>query len=601
MSKALGGTSYLDVLRPDPGWEVDLALLASYSSDLVVMVASMLALAGLDDERGSGSKVDFASAHERLAGRLQFLVQSGRMSRPRVKPPVLGIMDRFVTMIDADERKGSWHPKIALVRYTHDEAELAQWRLWIGSRNLTRDSSYDLGLSFLSTDEDDGNTAGGVADLGRVLAELSGVTRYSPSAVYRELQTIRWQSPSGCRLSSVELRHGSGPYELPTCPDGLKELLVISPFLDGAVVRSLGSWGERGTTRLLLSTRGALAPLLKQAQKPTDGFDQLLFRDSPDVDPEVEQQGSDQDEAEEVLRGLHAKAIGAKTASGNVLWMGSPNATARAWSGQNTEVFAKLEIEDDIYQQLRDFVVDSEILPVDITDVIEPDPREEVLAETRRAVSATWDAHLHMEFGVPVLTGRVPFNPIGSPVEMEIGLLTSTLMQCPRDVDTLRLGTLPEHLLTEFVAVRITLDELSEEWILQAKFAEGLPAGRDQAALAHHLSPRVFLEWIRSLLHLDTIGDGGGDWDEAPSPPKRASRPSPGETPWWAPSLEEVLRAWSRNPEALDEVDRKLKAYGRYIRAHGQEEVDKEHLAIFEQFSKTWQLVRGELGGENHA
>lgn len=47
---------YLDALRPEPGWHVEHALLASYSADLVALVAVLLALAGLDDDRGSGSK-----------------------------------------------------------------------------------------------------------------------------------------------------------------------------------------------------------------------------------------------------------------------------------------------------------------------------------------------------------------------------------------------------------------------------------------------------------------------------------------------------------------------------------------------------------------
>lgn len=60
---------FLDCLRPDVGWSVDQCVIATYSADLVAIVAAMLALAGLDDDRGSGSKVDFAIAHERLRRR----------------------------------------------------------------------------------------------------------------------------------------------------------------------------------------------------------------------------------------------------------------------------------------------------------------------------------------------------------------------------------------------------------------------------------------------------------------------------------------------------------------------------------------------------
>jgi hypothetical protein len=57
MSKHWSGLPYLDTLRPELGWIVDRAILATYSADLVAVVAALLALAGLDDDRGSGSKI----------------------------------------------------------------------------------------------------------------------------------------------------------------------------------------------------------------------------------------------------------------------------------------------------------------------------------------------------------------------------------------------------------------------------------------------------------------------------------------------------------------------------------------------------------------
>jgi hypothetical protein len=65
--------SYLDALRPEPGWETEFAFLASYSADLVALVAVLLALAGLDDDRGSGSKVDLATALDRLKDRVRLV------------------------------------------------------------------------------------------------------------------------------------------------------------------------------------------------------------------------------------------------------------------------------------------------------------------------------------------------------------------------------------------------------------------------------------------------------------------------------------------------------------------------------------------------
>src|SRR5437016_2739214 len=74
--------SYLDAIRPDPGWRTEHAFLASYSADLVALVAALLALAGLDDDRGSGSKVDFANTVDQLADKVRLISQAGRLMAP---------------------------------------------------------------------------------------------------------------------------------------------------------------------------------------------------------------------------------------------------------------------------------------------------------------------------------------------------------------------------------------------------------------------------------------------------------------------------------------------------------------------------------------
>jgi len=123
MSKLWGGLPYLDVLRPDYGQVVDYALLSTYSADLVAVVASLLALSGLDDDRGSGSKVDFANAYDQLKDRVRILVQAGQLGVPSKKLPVLVLLDRFIKEIQLTSN-GVWHPKLALVKFKSDpEAE----------------------------------------------------------------------------------------------------------------------------------------------------------------------------------------------------------------------------------------------------------------------------------------------------------------------------------------------------------------------------------------------------------------------------------------------------------------------------------------------
>ena len=596
MTKNVQGLSYLTAIRPDPGWETDLCLVTSYSSDMVVLVATMLALAGLDDDRGSGSKVDFASAHEKLSGRLRFLVQAGRMSAPKVKQAILGIMDRFVCEIKHDERVRSWHPKLTLVRYVNPNQELVQWRFWIGSRNLTRDNSYDLGLLLVANPDEEGAQVPGIGDIGNFLSETAGFTQQTRTSIRSELERASWVAPVGINLRQIEFRHDGVLAGLPKIPEGLAELLVVSPFLDGRVIRSLGKLGSATTKRLLLSSRSSLSVLLHQSQQPMKGFEQLLYMDAPDIDAEISEAEKGQEEAEQIFRGLHAKLICAKLQQGARVWLGSANATTRGWQGSNTEAIAVLDVSDELYDELREFVSKGRILSEDDLDSVEPDLHEGLLEEARKKIVSEWKTRLVFENGVPLLTSETALNPGIPNVNMKVGLLTSNTVNCPRDVKSLNLPPVPTYQFTEFVLVQLSIDEFNTEWVQKVDLVDGIPKDRDQRALARHLSPRIFLEWIRSLLHSDYVGDGGGRWDEEIKPINRAGENSVMATPWWAPSLEEVLRAWSRNPDSIRSVDKKLKAYVKFIGEQGNGDGDTNNdSSVLQEFATTWTVIRTEL------
>src|SRR5262245_30622708 len=88
--------AFLDSLRPESGWSVKCAILASYSADLPSIGAALLALAALDNERGSGTKADLAEAIERLRGKVRIVIQRGRLARPKRVPVIAGILDQFL-------------------------------------------------------------------------------------------------------------------------------------------------------------------------------------------------------------------------------------------------------------------------------------------------------------------------------------------------------------------------------------------------------------------------------------------------------------------------------------------------------------------------
>jgi hypothetical protein len=593
----LNNISFLDAIRPDQGWEVELALVTSYSSNLAVLVATMLALAGVDDEKGSGSRVDFASAYEKLRGKLKFLVQGGRLKMPKGKNRVLGIMDTFVTIITTNEKKWSWHPKVSFIKYSNSEHGLVEWRIWIGSRNLTKDCSWDLGILLVSHAGQDEVVIPGIVDLGASLVERSRLQGINTEKIKKELSSLSFSRPTGIKeVRKVELRRDGNNAGLPTPPENMRELIVVSPFIDPETIEKLGHWGGTGTRRILLSTFSSLMTI--KDRKPTAGFDHLLFLAEPDPEEVEEDSESTVDNMEIITRGLHAKIICTKSTDGARMWIGSANATTRAWDGINTEAIMEMDIEESLYEQLRIFISNGNVFSQNGLSDDAGDPEKEFLEDIHKTISATWAAKLEIIGGNISLSNPAPFHPGIPGIEIEVGLITSVMVKCQPFEKHIPLLQVAESQYTEFISVRLSKGELQAEWIEMAAWDPPLTLDRDHRALAKYLTPRVFLEWIRSLLLSDYPGDGGGDWDYN-NPPGEGQNNKAADIPWWAPTLEEVLRAWMRNPSSLTEIDRKLKIYEKYAAEHN-ENIGSEDIRIFEQFCAMWNIVSRELKKDSH-
>ena len=130
-------------------------------------------------------------------------------------------------------------------------------------------------------------------------------------------------------------------------------------------------------------------------------------------------------------------------------------------------------------------------------------------------------------------------------------------------------------------------------WLQRTPLDPPLGASRDHRALAHYLDPRTFLLWIRSILTSDALSDGGGDWDDEPlrpPPPPRSARPD-----WWAPTLEDVLKAWSRDPGKVREADRKVRRYLDFMEHKAPEGQAEKEREVLEQFRSIWGVLRSQL------
>ena len=586
--------SLLEAIRPEYGWKTDYAVFGSYSADPIVLVAVLLALAGRDDDRGSGSAVDLADTIEELRRRVVFLVQKGRMSVPIKAQTVLKVLDNFVREVPCDESSESWHPKVALVRQSSEDQKQHCWRFWMGSRNLSRDRSWDVGFLLVGAVEKTGREVPGLIDAAKLLWNMEGLNQSDIKDRAKELRHVNWVYPPGCKVEEIMFLHPKTiDRQFMIEPKCLDSLLVVSPFLDGNIVKILGKWGSK-TNRTLLSTHLALSRIAAQKEnllKKCFNKDNVLYmsecrEDEILVVPGEEEAIEDKSEdAEEDHIGLHAKIILVSHKGHTTVWLGSPNATERAWK-KNYEIVARLSLHKDLAKEIITFVKGANVF--DARD-LKPEPvlkEQDIIESAYKQVVSRWQVR---QKDWTLYTDRPP-HPDNPKVMLEVGTFSGDLVQWPRKTKILKLHRESPSIETEFVQVRISLKKANRVWLQKAPLDSPPGLTRDRNAVATILSPNVFLKWIKSIL--DDLPPGGETWDGQRNHTKRPSNPER-----YVPTMEDILKAWTRKPSILKMLDTRMKAYMRFVRASSGKSKDKEML-LLEDFEKMWKNIRSELCGE---
>ena len=599
----------LEALRPPPGWRTDRAILSAYSAEPRVLVSLLLALAGRDDDSGSGSRVALARTLDELRGRVAFVLQRGRIAAPNAPPRVLAILDRFVREAPWDEGGASgrsWHAKLALVRLVASDDGTAppQWRFWLGSRNFTLDTSWDIALSLetVPPGSSGGQTLEGIEQVAVRLAEHADETaRWQP--LISELAQTRWNVPRGLTLRRIALMLPEDTDRgFPSSPSKVRRVLAVAPFLDGGTVRRLRSWTDR--TRTLLSTAPELGKLSSQRAKPLKGFELLTLpgtREESEAPPDEDSAPLD---ASLDTRSLHAKLLWAEHAGGATLWLGSPNLTRRAWT-RNAEAFAEIGVRlrggaqaaKALYEGLETFRnMARPVDPEELEDETPEDDDRERLEAARRQVAARLCARQRHDENKTTIIEAVewPPHPEDPHISLLVGRLGGTMVRWARDAIAVALPKADASADADLVSVRVSLNDQSLSWTQLVPFDPPLPATRDSDILREYVGAFGVLSWIRDVLD-DTIdSDGGGPWDKKPARRPR-TRPPRVPTATDVPTVEQVLRAWIRDPARLDSVDRILSTVATSPAATEDDAEARRHL---EAFSRSWKTLRAGLTGE---
>lgn len=618
--------AWLDRLRPPPGWRTDRAVLSTYSAHLSVVAASLLALEGQDaddDASAPGTRVGLGRALSRLRGRVHVIVQAGRVTAGASKPsPIVALLDRFLIECPWDESAGptgkSWHAKFALVRQVPVDAAhqrgASRWVFLMGSRNLTKDVSWDLGLHLCAeaTDQDmpAGHERKPVAGIPSLLEGLvaepflkDALTAWE--ARQPELRSRRWSIPAGLDVKKLAM----GPFgepgaAFPRIPKEARRVIAVAPFVDAVTAAKIAKSGADKCERILVSTAAQLANFSERDWKKLEGLKCQVL-------PETRYGNEPDGEEEELIGldqvGLHAKFLLASQGREHTLWLGSPNLTQRAW-GRNAECYVQVALErrqsgKEVLAGIDAFLSMTSPYEPPTGDAGAEEAEQSSVEDCRtQVVQALGDACQLEEQGRTFLETsalvdmkwpeglQVSWAPL-SVKDMQPLVLTRRRSEWP--------GGQALHTRSDLLRFTLTMGEESTSWVQCVTWNPPLGADRDIEALRTYMGPAQSLAWLADVLQGKRVSEGGGPWDDEqddeydkPASRKRArGRSSKADQP----TLEQMLRYWLSGNGSAEEIEHILAVWqrqGKVTAATKDDNTNKDDVAHLQALSRAWAVIK---------
>ena len=264
---------YGQILAPPAGYNLDFAVGTTYSLNLDALVGASLAL-GLSEETDSelmNNPVCLLEALRSTGDNVALFCEGGQIHMPNRVTPLYILLEKMVFSVKTPKRKGiaaypSFHPKFWLIRYRNNDGDL-RYRVIVLSRNLTFDRNWDIAYymdGHVTEDTTDKNEP--VCDFLRYLAaqlpntesgkdkarKIRALIRELPNVIFEPAEKAFYDYefiPNGVRRAS------GGVYqfdETDLFKDTFHEILIISPFLSGGVIRD---FNDRNTRSLINDAR----------------------------------------------------------------------------------------------------------------------------------------------------------------------------------------------------------------------------------------------------------------------------------------------------------------------------------------------------------
>jgi hypothetical protein len=576
----------------------DQGLATTFTLDPVTLLGVPLHLTWLASQQDSSiltNTIQLLESLQRVSKRLTVFADRGRMHVPAQANALFALLEDAIIEVRAP-RGGCFHPKIWLLRFVDADGAVLL-RLGVLSRNLTSDRSWDLSLvlegtpkrSYVAANREFGMLIKGLP--GWAVGEVDAERRAQVGQLADEFRRTTWDLPGRWEeLSFHVLGNKAGPWDLGGAREA-DDLAVISPFLTPGALELLLKSARRPVA--LVSRPDTLAALPATVREK---FKRCLI-----LDEAAETDNGEEPEHRDTF-GLHAKAVLMRRGWYTHLFVGSANATNAAMVDvSNVEVMVELKGRHSQVGHIE-HLLDREVgfagVLTDFDPQTEVDPEEAARAQVEAALEK-----VQLAVAKAKLTVRCTVDAAGdwkltlsseAPIALDgVAARAWPLSLMPdqgADAQALGvgelvvLGVVATADVTGLVGFELALDGMARRFALNLP-VDGLPEGRDAAILRRVVHNREgFLRYLRLLLGMtatgyavdDEYGSGGSaTWN-------RSVGGAEGSL------LEDLVRAWSREPARLRDVQRVVER----LRVHTEE----DGAVIPPDFEALWSVFELALG-----
>ena len=345
--------NYSQILKPPSGYKVESAVGTTYSLDLATLVASSISLGLVEDTTQEilNNPICILSALQKISDKIVVFCEAGQIKMPKQASPLSILLDKMIVPVALEydnkiKRFPAFHPKTWLVTYSNDQNERL-YRFIVLSRNLTFDRSWDMAVTLdgFKTDVNKNPTKPIVDFLKFLYQQIqpgssSDKKKELVKAVVEDVASVKFELDDkrfdGFQILPLGISNKYNINDEAMNWDTYHELLVISPFLTGSVIKSFNA-EERGLTgakRTLITRKAALSEL---QNGEADNFNIYTLKDSV-----VDGEEQISEEAREFRQqDVHTKLFLYRKYSYTDLYIGSMNASYAAFNS-NVEMVLKL-------------------------------------------------------------------------------------------------------------------------------------------------------------------------------------------------------------------------------------------------------------------